>query len=234
MKRELIDRRAGAAARQRSSREASRKADSASGPAKDSSGIQALGWEEHQRLWVDTRTYAPCGTRSRRYGRCFAVHATEATLNSHLQLPGLVSMRPTDLNSANADYVDALYEQYVVDPASVDPEWVAFFRGFDFGLRRSEEEEEAAATPSVQTAKPSPAKAPEPPQVAAPEPPRPVAPEPPKVDKDPAPADGSERRRRVSLRWYTRTGTVAIPSPVSTLWVTARRVTPFSSCLSSA
>ena len=104
-------------------------------------------------------------------------------------------MRPTDLNSANADYVDALYEQYVVDPASVDPEWVAFFRGFDFGLRRSEEEE-AAATPSVQTAKPSPAKAPEPPQVAAPEPPRPVAPEPLKVDKDPAPADGSERRRR--------------------------------------
>ena len=40
------------------------------------------------------------------------------------------AMRPTDLSSANRDYVDALYEQYCADPSSVDPEWAVFFRGF--------------------------------------------------------------------------------------------------------
>ena len=57
-------------------------------------------------------------------------------------------MRPTDLNSANTDYIDTLYEQYRADPACVDPEWATFFRGFDFGFRRSEDAEsvsEAAA-----------------------------------------------------------------------------------------
>jgi 2-oxoglutarate dehydrogenase E1 component len=47
-------------------------------------------------------------------------------------------MRPTDLNSANSGYIDALYEQYVADPDSVDAEWAMFFRGFDFGFQRSE------------------------------------------------------------------------------------------------
>ncbi|MDA0333724.1 MAG: 2-oxoglutarate dehydrogenase E1 component [bacterium] len=53
-------------------------------------------------------------------------------------------MRPIDLNSANTDYIDALYEQYQADPASVEAEWVTFFRGFEFGFRRSDTEDPTA------------------------------------------------------------------------------------------
>jgi 2-oxoglutarate dehydrogenase E1 component len=49
-------------------------------------------------------------------------------------------MRPIDFSSANREYVEALYEQYCADPSSVDPEWVVFFRGFDYGFQLSEEE----------------------------------------------------------------------------------------------
>jgi len=35
------------------------------------------------------------------------------------------------INRANADYVDALYEQYLRDPQSVDPQWAFFFAGFE-------------------------------------------------------------------------------------------------------
>ena len=60
-------------------------------------------------------------------------------------------MPPIDLNSSNASYVEALYQRYQADPASVDPEWAAFFQGFDYGYLRAEEEEGeegAAAAPS--------------------------------------------------------------------------------------
>ncbi|MBT6148442.1 MAG: 2-oxoglutarate dehydrogenase E1 component, partial [Gemmatimonadetes bacterium] len=55
-------------------------------------------------------------------------------------------MRPSDLSSANRDYIEALYEQYCTDPSSVDPEWVTFFRGFDYGFQLSEEEGDAEAS----------------------------------------------------------------------------------------
>ena len=35
------------------------------------------------------------------------------------------------INRANADYVDALYQQFLRDPASVDPAWALFFAGFE-------------------------------------------------------------------------------------------------------
>jgi 2-oxoglutarate dehydrogenase E1 component len=35
------------------------------------------------------------------------------------------------INRANADYVDALYQQYLRDPASVDAQWALFFAGFE-------------------------------------------------------------------------------------------------------
>jgi len=35
------------------------------------------------------------------------------------------------INRANAEYVDALYEQYLRDPQSVDPQWAFFFAGFE-------------------------------------------------------------------------------------------------------
>ena len=61
-------------------------------------------------------------------------------------------MPPIDLNSSNASYVEALYQRYQADPASVDPEWATFFQGFDYGYLRAEEEEgeegAAAAAPS--------------------------------------------------------------------------------------
>ncbi|HCL30415.1 MAG TPA: 2-oxoglutarate dehydrogenase E1 component [Candidatus Latescibacteria bacterium] len=101
-------------------------------------------------------------------------------------------MRPSDLNSANSDYIDALYEQYLADPASVDSEWTTFFRGFDFGFRRSEEEEEAvegtsAATPeSVRVAPPTPIQDLPPAPIQAP-PPEP---------SEPVESGGPDRRKR--------------------------------------
>jgi 2-oxoglutarate dehydrogenase E1 component len=35
------------------------------------------------------------------------------------------------INRSNADYVDSLYQQYLRDPASVDPQWALFFAGFE-------------------------------------------------------------------------------------------------------
>jgi 2-oxoglutarate dehydrogenase E1 component len=37
------------------------------------------------------------------------------------------------INRANADYVDGLYQEYLRDPQSVDPQWALFFAGFDAG-----------------------------------------------------------------------------------------------------
>jgi 2-oxoglutarate dehydrogenase E1 component len=36
------------------------------------------------------------------------------------------------LNINNKDYIDSLYQDYQRDPFSVDPEWRAFFKGFEF------------------------------------------------------------------------------------------------------
>ncbi len=37
------------------------------------------------------------------------------------------------INRANAEYVDGLYQQYMRDPQSVDPQWALFFAGFEAG-----------------------------------------------------------------------------------------------------
>ena len=63
-------------------------------------------------------------------------------------------MRPTDLNSSNSDYIDTLYEQYQADPSSVDAEWAMFFRGFDLGFRRSDDETDTE-TPPADAAEPA-------------------------------------------------------------------------------
>jgi len=49
-------------------------------------------------------------------------------------------MKSFDPNSANVEYIDQLYEQYRRDPDSLDGEWIAFFKGFEFGFQRSGEE----------------------------------------------------------------------------------------------
>ncbi len=48
-------------------------------------------------------------------------------------------------NGWNAEYVDALYEQWRADPDSVDAQFRQFFQGFELGLQR----EEGATTPQT-------------------------------------------------------------------------------------
>ncbi len=48
-------------------------------------------------------------------------------------------MEPFDIvNRSNAEYIDQLYSQYQRDPRSVDPQWQAFFAGFDAGAARNQ------------------------------------------------------------------------------------------------
>ena len=54
-------------------------------------------------------------------------------------------MTSFDPTSANAEYIEQLYEQYQRDPDALDSDWVAFFKGFEFGFRQSAEEQEAAS-----------------------------------------------------------------------------------------
>ena len=57
-------------------------------------------------------------------------------------------MRPTDLDPANREYIETLYEQYRADPSAVEAEWAAFFKGFDIGYLRAEEEDAGAVDSS--------------------------------------------------------------------------------------
>lgn len=46
-------------------------------------------------------------------------------------------MSSFDPQNENAEYVEALYQQYLSDPDSLDVEWRYFFKGFEFGFLRS-------------------------------------------------------------------------------------------------
>ena len=72
-------------------------------------------------------------------------------------------MSPSDparpsLNGWNAAYLDAMHEQWRVDPDSVDPAWRSFFQGFDLGLAQADSgapalpDAEAAASHTAHTA----------------------------------------------------------------------------------
>jgi len=50
-------------------------------------------------------------------------------------------MQPFDPDRANVEYIEQLYEQYQRDPGFLDERWVVFFKGFEFGYLRSEQEE---------------------------------------------------------------------------------------------
>ncbi|MEW6752936.1 MAG: 2-oxoglutarate dehydrogenase E1 component [Candidatus Latescibacterota bacterium] len=66
-------------------------------------------------------------------------------------------MRPFDPSAANAQYIEQLYELYLADPESLDDEWSAFFRGFEFGYQRSPAEPEdlaGLARPGMAAAEP--------------------------------------------------------------------------------
>ena len=38
------------------------------------------------------------------------------------------------LNTAHTAYFAELYDQYLINPDSVEPTWRAFFQGFEFGI----------------------------------------------------------------------------------------------------
>ena len=106
-------------------------------------------------------------------------------------------MTPNGIDSANAEFIEGLYEQYLADPASVGEQWALFFQGFDMGYRRASEEDEEGSDAAA--ARPAP-REPAPP---AAEPREPVAPPPParKViidvrDGEDSLYTGAERRQR--------------------------------------
>ena len=45
------------------------------------------------------------------------------------------------LNTAHTAYFAELYDQYLVNPESVEPSWKAFFQGFEFGIDKAEKGE---------------------------------------------------------------------------------------------
>lgn len=54
------------------------------------------------------------------------------------------------LNAAHTAYFAELYDQYLVNPDSIEPSWRAFFQGFDFGMDSSEAvSQEIASAPVV-------------------------------------------------------------------------------------
>ena len=48
------------------------------------------------------------------------------------------------LNAAHTDFFAQLYDQYLVNPDSVEPSWRSFFQGFDFGMETYNEETSGA------------------------------------------------------------------------------------------
>ena len=53
------------------------------------------------------------------------------------------------LNAAHTAHFAQLYDQYLIDPDSVEPSWRAFFQGFDFGLENGEQHTSDAIPESV-------------------------------------------------------------------------------------
>ena len=53
------------------------------------------------------------------------------------------------LNAAHTAHFAQLYDQYLIDPDSVEPSWRAFFQGFDFGLENGEQQTSDAIPESV-------------------------------------------------------------------------------------
>ena len=45
------------------------------------------------------------------------------------------------LNTAHTAYFAELYDQYLINPESVEPSWRAFFQGFEFGIDKAEKGE---------------------------------------------------------------------------------------------
>jgi len=53
----------------------------------------------------------------------------------------------TPVFNAHPQYIETMYRSWQADPSSVEPDWQAFFRGFDFALSASNGSETAAGAP---------------------------------------------------------------------------------------
>ena len=53
------------------------------------------------------------------------------------------------LNAAHTAHFAQLYDQYLINPDSVEPSWRAFFQGFDFGVEQGDQQSDAAIPESV-------------------------------------------------------------------------------------
>ena len=53
------------------------------------------------------------------------------------------------LNAAHTAHFAQLYDQYLINPDSVEPSWRAFFQGFDFGIENGEQHTSDAIPESV-------------------------------------------------------------------------------------
>lgn len=72
-----------------------------------------------------------------------------------MQMQYICFVQPTSmdkfsfLNAAHTAHFAQLYDQYLIDPDSVEPSWRAFFQGFDFGLENGEQHTSDAIPESV-------------------------------------------------------------------------------------
>ncbi|MCF4100307.1 2-oxoglutarate dehydrogenase E1 component [Gillisia sp. M10.2A] len=66
------------------------------------------------------------------------------------------------LNAAHTAYFAELYDQYLINPDSVEPSWRAFFQGFDFGMEQTDSvSSEVSSASSSSSASVAPAEIPE-------------------------------------------------------------------------
>ena len=72
-----------------------------------------------------------------------------------MQIQYICFVQPTSmdkfsfLNAAHTAHFAQLYDQYLIDPDSVEPSWRAFFQGFDFGLENGEQQTSDAIPENV-------------------------------------------------------------------------------------
>ncbi len=75
---------------------------------------------------------------------------TEPCVTTHHSSNSLPPTSPRDaVNAWGADYIDGLYEQWRVDPASVDAAWQQFFKGFELGVEAPAKRRGAGAPASA-------------------------------------------------------------------------------------
>src|SRR5687767_12373131 len=67
--------------------------------------------------------------------------------------PDIMRTRALDFfQQANVEYLEGLYEQYLLDPSSIDRDWALFFAGFEAGYSDAPPPESAELSDSREAA----------------------------------------------------------------------------------